>query len=111
MVKRIIIAGILASLWLVVGQISASAQTNSVLRSEVNDLKQQVTQLRAEVGYLRNQMRTGTTAHPVAPFPSPRSPELTDRTLLDRLAILAIEAKDRLNCLEERMARLETEQR
>lgn len=64
-------------------------------------------QLQAEV----NQLRRGNIAIPSNPTPSiPRSTRpsaLGDRPIIDRLATLAIEAKDRLNALESRVSQLE----
>lgn len=83
------------------------AQVTVNLQADINDLRSQVTQLRSEVIQLRQR---GYASAPAPSLPSSRrtrSPELSDQQMLDRLAILAIEAKDRLNALEARVGRLE----
>jgi hypothetical protein len=64
-------------------------------------------QLQAEV----SQLRRGNSSTPFNPAPSiPRSTRtstLSDRQIIDRLATLAIEAKDRLNALESKVSKLE----
>lgn len=85
------------------------AQVTVNLQADINDLRSQVSQLRSEVIQLRQQR--GYSAAPAPSLPSSRrtrSPELSDQQMLDRLAILAIEAKDRLNALEARVGRLES---
>ncbi len=82
------------------------AQSTANLQADVSNLKSQVSQLRAEIAQLRSQR--STTPSTIPPIPRrPRSAELSDDQIVDRLAILAIEAKDRLNALESRVARLE----
>jgi len=82
------------------------AQVSVNLQADVTNLRSQVAQLRAEVAQLRSQRGGAVPAIPSTPRRA-RSPELTDDQIVDRLAILAIEAKDRLNALESRVARLE----
>lgn len=83
-----------------------SAQATFNLQADVNALRSQVSQLRAEVAQLRSQRTITPTPNPSSPRRA-RSPELTDDQIVDRLAILAIEAKDRLNALENRVTKLE----
>lgn len=81
------------------------AQSPVNLQADLYNLRSQVTQLQAEVSQLRSQR--GNLPTPTAPNSRrARSPE-TNGQIVDRLAILAIEAKDRLNALESRVARLE----
>jgi outer membrane murein-binding lipoprotein Lpp len=82
------------------------AQVTVNLQADVSNLRSQVSQLRAEVAQLRSQRVGAVPATPATPRRT-RSPELTDDQIVDRLAILAIEAKDRLNALESRVAKLE----
>jgi outer membrane murein-binding lipoprotein Lpp len=84
----------------------AAAQTSVNLQADITNLRSQVSQLRAEVAQLRSQ-RSASTPAPAATPRRSRTPELTDDQIVDRLAILAIEAKDRLNALESRVAKLE----
>ena len=78
------------------------AQSSVNLQADLFSLRSEVRQLRAEVAQLRGQRGF------VAPPPSrSRSPQLNDGQIIDRLATLAIEAKDRLTALENRMTRLE----
>ncbi|MDX2242084.1 MAG: hypothetical protein NW224_15470 [Leptolyngbyaceae cyanobacterium bins.302] len=101
----LILATAILSVLLIQGRSPAQVSVN--LQADVTNLRSQVSQLRAEVAQLRAQ-RGGTRvpAAPAAPRRA-RSPELTDDQIVDRLAILAIEAKDRLNALESRVAKLE----
>jgi uncharacterized small protein (DUF1192 family) len=83
-----------------------AAQSVANLQADIFDLRSQISQLRAEVAQLRHQPSSRIPSDP----PSqriPRSPNPTDQQIVDRLAILAIEAKDRLNALEARVSRLE----
>lgn len=87
-------------------QNGTSAQATFNLQNDINQLRSQVQQLRSEV----NQLRRGN-AIPLNPPPSisrpTRTSTLSDRQIIDRLATLAIEAKDRLNALESRVSKLE----
>lgn len=84
----------------------SSAQTTVNLQADITSLRSQISQLRAEVAQLRSQ-RPASSPLPSATPRRSRAPELTDDQIVDRLAILAIEAKDRLNALESRVAKLE----
>jgi polyhydroxyalkanoate synthesis regulator phasin len=89
-------------------QAHTPAQITVNLQTDINNLRSQVSVLRSEVAQLRQQR--GYASVP-APAPSSsrrsRSPELSDQQMLDRLATLAIEAKERLNALESRVGRIE----
>ncbi|PZV14643.1 MAG: hypothetical protein DCF22_08595 [Leptolyngbya sp.] len=92
---------------LLIWQTDTHAQATFNLQNDINQLRSQVQQLQAEV----NQLRRGNVAIPSNPAPSiPRSTRpstLSDRQIIDRLATLAIEAKDRLKALESRVSKLE----
>lgn len=84
------------------------AQVPVNLQADINNLRSQVNLLRSQVVQMRQQR--GYSSAPAPSLPSSRrarSPELSDQELLDRLAVLAIEAKDRLNALEARVGRIE----
>ncbi|MBF2029908.1 MAG: hypothetical protein IGS48_24665 [Oscillatoriales cyanobacterium C42_A2020_001] len=85
----------------------SGAQSSLNLQADIYDLRSQVSQLRAEVGQLRSQRGSAPSTPIPSPPPRTRSPELSDAQIIDRLATLAIEAKDRLNSLERRVAGLE----
>lgn len=83
------------------------AQGAANFQADINQLRLQVSQLQSQVAQL-----AGRQSYPVPGTPSPnRAPrrpgDPTDAQIIDRLATLAIEAKDRLNALESRIARLE----
>lgn len=105
MLKRIGMILTIAVLVVLALQSQVSAQATVNLQADVNRLRQQVYQLQSQVSQLRRA--TGTSSPTPTPRRSQRSPELTDQEMIDRLATLAIEAKDRLNALEARVARLE----
>lgn len=105
MLKRLGIILTIAVLVVLALQSQVAAQATVNLQADVNRLRQQVYQLQSQVSQLRRA--TGTSSTPPAPRRNQRSPELTDQEMIDRLATLAIEAKDRLNALEARVARLE----
>jgi hypothetical protein len=106
----LILIGIVTVVVLTVGwQGRAQAQVTVNLQADINDLRSQISILRSEVSQLHQQR--GYSPAPVPSLPSTRrarSPELSDQQMLDRLAILAIEAKDRLNALEARVGRIES---
>lgn len=94
----------LLSVWLLQAQVFAQSPVN--LQADVNRLRQEVSQLRAQISQLNRQGQS--QPRNTAPVRVPASAgELTDREMLDRLAVLAIEAKDRLRALEQRVDRLE----
>lgn len=103
----LVTAVVLVLLW----QARSPAQVSVNLQADVSNLRLQVSQLRAEVAQLRAQR--GIPATPALPPAAgrARSPDLTDNQIVERLAILAIEAKDRLNALESRVAKLEQSRR
>jgi uncharacterized protein YceH (UPF0502 family) len=112
MLKRLgtIVALILVTVTLTIAlgwglQTRATAQATVNLQADVNQLRQQVAQLQAQVSQLNRRLGAGTAA-PTTPR-SQRSPELSDQQIVDRLAVLAIEAKDRLTALERRVSVLE----
>jgi len=104
--KRFAIA-LIAALFLVLATRGVVlAQSNANLQADIYQLRSEVSQLRAQVNSLSRQ--GGSRASTPPPTSRPRGAEmLTDRQLLDRLATLAIEAKDRLSALENRVAKLE----
>ena len=115
MLKTIGLVITTALLMVLLVQGRAPAQVSVNLQADVTDLRSQISQLRSEVAQLRSQRGIGTASTPAVPSSNaprrPRSPELSDQQIVDRLAILAIEAKDRLNALENRVARLEKQRR
>lgn len=107
MMKQSWVISLLAIVLLLMLQGRVTAQASYNLQSDIYTLRAEVSQLRAQVAQLSARQGTGAGTRPAAPTPRTRLPELTDQQMLDRLAILAIEAKDRLNALESRMAALE----
>lgn len=100
--------GIFAIVLILMLQGRVSAQPSYNLQSDIYALRTEVNQLRAQVAQLSARQGAGTAPpRQLAPTTRARSPELSDQQMLDRLAILAIEAKDRLSALESRMAALE----
>lgn len=83
------------------------AQSSANFQADINNLRSEVSQLRAEVSALRSQRGYAPSAPSVPPSRRARSPELSDAQIIDRLATLAIEAKDRLNALESRVTNIE----
>ncbi len=82
------------------------AQSASNLQADIFALRSQVSELRAQVAQLSRQSQPGTRLTvPIRPLRSPNDP--TDSQIIDRLSILAIEAKDRLSALEARVSKLE----
>lgn len=110
MVRRfglVLIAVVLALLLL---QRGTAAQSVSNLQADLFELRSQVSQLRAQVAQLRGQSPSGTRTP--TPGKIPRSPtDPSDPQIIERLATLAIEAKERLTALESRVAKLETRSR
>lgn len=101
----LILLGMLLSVLLLQGRTQAQSPVN--LQADLFNLRAEVSQLRSEVAQLRGQSGYGVTRPvPTAPTRS-RSPELSDRQIVDRLATLAIEAKERLRALENRVTQLE----
>ncbi len=83
-----------------------------VVAQSVVNLQADISQLRLEVSQLKSQVLALSRLRSPLPFPAPASrpgrPEApSDRQMLDRLATLAIAAKDRLTALEKRVAQLE----
>jgi uncharacterized protein YceH (UPF0502 family) len=107
MLRRLGIVLSIAVLLVLMLQTDTAAQSSANLQADIFDLRSQVSQLRAEVAQLRRL--PGGSQIPRDPVSQriPRSPTPTDSQIVDRLAILAIEAKDRLNALETRVSRLE----
>ena len=108
MLRRFGLVLVTAILVMLMVQSRAPAQSISNLQADLFNLRSQVSQLRAQVNQLSRQNSpqlpsSGTTSRGTLRLSS----DPTDRQMLDRLAILAIEAKDRLNSLEERVSRLE----
>ncbi|PSB34331.1 hypothetical protein C7B82_02345 [Stenomitos frigidus ULC18] len=87
-------------------QARTPAQSASNLQADIFELRSQVNQLRSQVAQLSRQ--APSTSRPATPSRVPRSPtDPTDPQIIDRLAVLAIEAKDRLTALEGRVSKLE----
>lgn len=104
----VLISGLLTILTILVLQLHASAQSPINLQADIFRLRQQVNQLQAQVSQLSGRGGLRSNANLPAPRSSPRrSSELSDSQIVDQLATLAIEAKDRLSALEQRVARLE----
>ena len=98
-----LVTGLLVLLTL---QTRTPAQSSYNLQADINQLRMEVSQLQAQVAQLASRQGAQPSTRTV-PRPSQPSPYLSDRQMLDRLAVLAIEAKDRMNALEARIARLE----
>lgn len=105
MVRRVGVILITALLTFLLLQGRTSAQSAANLQADIFQLRSQVNQLSAQVAQLSRQ-----GASPTRPISGrvPRSPtDPTDAQIVDRLATLAIEAKERLNALEARVTKLE----
>jgi hypothetical protein len=85
-------------------QSRVSAQAVFNLQSDIANLRAQVNQLQSQVALL-SQSRGIQLSIPSRTVRRPGDP--TESQIVDRLATLAIEAKDRLNKLEARVSRLE----
>jgi outer membrane murein-binding lipoprotein Lpp len=111
MIRRMGFVLITALLTFLLLQGRTAAQSASNLQADIFELRSQVNQLRSQVGQLSRQMPSDGRAVPSRPSPSratPRSPtDPSDPQIIDRLAVLAIEAKDRLTALENRVSKLE----
>ncbi|MBD2021944.1 hypothetical protein H6F43_17325 [Leptolyngbya sp. FACHB-36] len=109
--RRVGLVLVVAVLMVLALQGRSAAQSTINLQADIFQLRQQVNQLQAQVSQLSrpnySAPRGGTAPRGSAPTSRPRSPELSDADIVDRLAILAIEAKDRLNALEQRVTKLE----
>lgn len=105
MLKQIAIVIFTIGLTLVVWQTRTPAQSVVNLQADVNRLRQQVFQLQSQMGQLNGRP---TIAAPSGTVPRrTQGAQLSTPELLDRLAELAVEAKDRLNKLEARVTKLE----
>lgn len=114
--KRISIALVLTASLVISGS-GAQASINdssriSRLETEIFTLRSQLNRLESEVSRLRRQNQSPATISvpEVVPpdSPSNRSPnEPTLAEQFDNLAILAIELKDRINSIEERLSEIE----
>lgn len=97
---------IAAALTFLLLQGRTSAQSASNLQADIFQLRSQVNQLRTQVAQLSRQSPSTVRSAPSSK--TPRSPtDPSDPQIIDRLAVLAIEAKDRLTALENRVAKLE----
>lgn len=104
----VLVTGVLTILTVLILQLYTAAQSPVNLQADIFRLRQQVNQLQAQMAQLSG--RGGLRPSAALPAPqgsSRRSSELSDSQIVDRLATLAIEAKDRLSSLEERVTRLE----
>jgi len=95
---------LLTLLLLVVWVSHTPAQSISNLQTDIYDLRMQVSQLQTQVAQLSRQPSSSLRRSPPV-TPTRINPK--DSQMIDRLAILAIEAKDRLTALEARVSRLE----
>ncbi len=96
----------MALLTLLLWQERIGAQSATNLQADIFELRSQVNQLRAQVNQLSRQAPSSVRVAP--PSKTPRNPtDPSDPQIIDRLATLAIEAKDRLTALESRVFRLE----
>lgn len=105
MLRRLglMLATVLLTFLLLQGRTAAQSASN--LQADIFELRSQVNQLRAQVAQLSRQSPSNVR---IASPKVPRSPtDPSDPQIVDRLAILAIEAKDRLNALENRVSKLE----
>jgi X-X-X-Leu-X-X-Gly heptad repeat protein len=92
---------------LLMWQSGTHAQASFNLQNDISQLRSQVQQLQSEVNQLR-QRNSGGLSNPPPSLPRPMgASSLSDRSIIDRLATLAIEAKDRFNALEARLSKLE----
>ena len=106
MLRRLGLVLITAILTFLLLQGRTPAQSASNLQADIFELRSQVSQLRAQIAQLSRQ--SPSTPRPTSPSRIPRSPtDPTDPQIIDRLAVLAIEAKDRLTALESRVSKLE----
>lgn len=106
MVRRLGLILITAILVLLLLEGRTVAQSASNLQADIFELRSQVNQLRSQVAQLSRQ--SPSALRPITPSRVPRSPtDPTDPQIIDRLAVLAIEAKDRLTALEGRVLKLE----
>lgn len=110
MLRRVglMVAGALLTLLLWQGRTAAQSAAN--LQADIFQLRSQISQLRAQVTQLSRQ--NPSSVRGALPSRTPRSPsDPSDPQIIDRLATLAIEAKDRLSALESRVSKLEQSKR
>ncbi|MCL6436907.1 MAG: hypothetical protein K6T90_22420 [Leptolyngbyaceae cyanobacterium HOT.MB2.61] len=107
MLRRLGLILLAAIFGFLVWQSRTPAQSVANLQADLYNLRVQVNQLQAQVAQLSQRNFSRSPSSSPAPRIPSGSPYLSDRQMLDRLAILAIEAKDRLNALEQRVSRLE----
>ena len=105
MLRRLGLVLVTALLTFLLMQSSLSAQSASNLQADIVQLRSQVNQLRSQVSQLNRQAPPSVAPSSGRVRRSPTDP--TDAQIVDRLAELAIEAKERLNALEDRVSRLE----
>lgn len=105
----------LVAMVIIVGNSKADASALesrlSRLENTVFSLRSQISSLEREVRSLQQQQRSNQPS-PATPQPSPNqrpSADISDDPMFDRLATLAIELKQRLNKLENRVETLENE--
>lgn len=107
MLKQLALGLIGALLAVLMLQSHTAAQSTVNLQADVNQLRAQVNQLQAQVSQLGRQNFPSTTTGSSGTRSRARSPELSDSQIVDRLATLAIEAKERISALEARVNKLE----
>ena len=108
MLKRFSTIVAIAVLLIFLLQTRSPAQSVSNLQADIFSLRSEVSQLRSQISQLGGGRLGGVTSQPVPNQTRILAGErLTDREIVDRLATLAIEAKERLKSLEARVSKLE----
>jgi hypothetical protein len=108
MLKRFSAIVAIAVLLIFLLQTQSPAQSVSNLQADIFSLRSEVNQLRSQLSQLGSARLGGYAAQPGPSQPRTIAGErLTDAQIVDRLATLAIEAKERLKSLEARVSKLE----
>lgn len=107
MLKKFGVIATIAILLIFLIQTRSPAQSTSNLQADIFALRSEVSQLRSQVA----QLGAGRSGNSAQPLPSQTrtiaGEKLSDPQIVDRLATLAIEAKERLKSLEARVSKLE----
>ena len=107
MLKKFGAIAAIAILFIFLIQTRSPAQSVSNLQSDLFALRSEVSQLRSQLA----QLGAGRSGYSQQPVPSQTrtigGEKLSDSQIVDRLATLAIEAKERLKSLETRVSKLE----
>jgi uncharacterized protein YceH (UPF0502 family) len=108
MLKKLSTILAIAVLLIVLLQTRSPAQSVSNLQADIFSLRSEVSQLRSQISQLGGGRLGGYSPQPMPNQPRTIAGErLTDPQIVDRLATLAIEAKERLKSLEARVSKLE----